>query len=74
MTKLELLTDAQSELVSGGVYFGANYNTIGQSNIGSAWAVGGTSNAFLGLSNSGAFASTVQGNNADLYNVIVSLF
>ena len=74
MTKFELLTDAKSEQVTGGAYFGANYNAIGQSNVGSAWAVGGTSNTLLGLSNSGALASTIQGNNADIYNVVVSLF
>jgi len=74
MTKLELLTEAQSEMVTGGAYLGATYNAIAQSNIGSSWAVGGTSNTLLGLSNSGALASTIQGNNADIYNVIVSLF
>lgn len=74
MTKLELLTEAQSEMVTGGAYLGATYNAIGQSNIGSSWAVGGTANTLLGFSNSGARATTLQGNNADIYNVIVSLF
>ena len=74
MTKFELLTDAQSEQVAGGHYLGANYNAIGQTNVGSAWAVGGRSESLFGLSNSGALASTIQGNNADIYNVVVSLF
>jgi hypothetical protein len=74
MTKFELLSDAQSEQVSGGVYFGANYNLISQANVGSAWAVGGESNSLWGTSGANANANTTQDNVAELYNVIVSLF
>lgn len=74
MTKLEFLSDAQSEMLAGGVYLGSNINTIGQANIGSATAVGGEAQSLLGFSSGSARAATFQGNNADIYNVIVSLF
>lgn len=73
MKKLEILTEAQSEMVTGGVYFGANYNSISQANIGSSFAVGGDTSAVFGFGNGDAVATTAQLNNADLYNVIVSL-